>query len=50
MKQKNIFTSLVLLSLFVFACTANQALTQTTPEQVSGGSERIVELYVEGCQ
>ena len=48
MKCRNIFASLVFLSLFIFACATNQAITQSVAETASV-TERIVELYIEGC-
>lgn len=48
MKRKHVLVSLVLMSLFVLAFAANQAYPQTSQEAVSG-NERIVELYIQGC-
>ena len=48
MKRKNVLVSLVLVSLFMLAFVANQAYTQSSPETASG-TERIVELFIKGC-
>lgn len=48
MKRKNVLVSLVLVSLFVLAFAANLAYTQTSQEAVSG-TEKIVKLYLRGC-
>ena len=48
MTRKNIGMLMVMVSVFVLACAANQAYTQSIPE-ISSKDLKIVELGVIGC-
>ena len=48
MKRKKFGIFMVMVSLFVLACAANQAYTQSLPE-VSADDLKIVQLQVIGC-
>jgi hypothetical protein len=48
MKKNNIFVYLLLVGLLAAAFASNCAVAQTSTQPLSG-DERIVELYVQGC-